>query len=152
MHSKQGYSNISLLLGGSKVTYVLNEPKVKMGKNSIVSKLAKTFGHRWPSYWKLALLLIWQCPFLHNLPSHAWNDGLKLLSFAKDMSWLPQTKRRQHQRMELEAVTALQLLCKQPPAGKEHPRDSTARVPPSHLTSDHQSYLRFTRIVSLPLL
>lgn len=70
--------------------------------------------------------------------------------FAKDMSWLPQIKRRQHHRMELEAVTVLQLLCKQPPAGKEHSRDSSARVPPSHLTSNHQSYLRFTRIVSLP--
>jgi len=38
--------------------------------------------------------------------------------------------------MELEVVTALQLLCKQPLEGKEPPRDSSARVPPSHLTSN----------------
>lgn len=80
MHNKQGYSNINLLLGACKVIYMLNEIKVKMRKNSIVFKLAETFCHRWPSYWKLAQLLVWQCSFLHNLPSHAWNDGLKLLS------------------------------------------------------------------------
>lgn len=68
------------------------------------------------------------------------------------MSWLPQIKRRQHHRMELEAVRVLQLLCKQLPAGKECSRDSSARVPPSHLTSSLRSYLRFTRIVSLHLI
>lgn len=51
--------------------------------------------------------------------------------------------------MELEAVTALQLLCKQPPARKEHPRGSSAKIAPFHLTSDYQSYSGFTRIASV---
>lgn len=50
MHRKLRYSNLNLLLGGSKVTYMLKELKVKMGKNSIASQLTKTFGHRWHSY------------------------------------------------------------------------------------------------------
>lgn len=45
--------------------------------------------------------------------------------------------------MELEAVIALQFLCKQPSAaGKEHPRGSSARVTPSHLSSDYQELFK----------